>query len=217
MIRLTRAGPSQRLRSVAGVLLLDRCAVCDQPGRVVCHRCDAALAAAPSLAAPLHLDGLSAVFAYDDATRALLTALKNHHRRDAVAWLADRLATAVAPPGGVVTWAPTSDERRRRRGFDQAELLARAVARRWGAPARPVLRRLPGPPQSGRSAPERRTNPGFSARPPCPPRVVLVDDVATTGATLTAAARALRAAGARHVHAVVVARAPRPGRSVAAA
>jgi ComF family protein len=199
------------------VLLPERCAVCDERGRVVCDRCEPRLAAAPPLSVPLHLDALSALFTYDDTTRSLLTGLKNHHRRDAVAWLAERLATAVAPPGGVVTWAPTSDGRRRRRGFDQAELLARALARRWGVPARPLLRRLPGPPQSGRSAPERRTNPAFSARPPCPPRVVLVDDIATTGATMTAAARALRAAGARQVHAVVAARAPRPGRSIAVA
>jgi ComF family protein len=184
----------------------------------VCTTCAAELTPAPSLAVPLHLDSCRALYAYDDLTRALLTRLKNRHRRDAVAWLADRLAAAGSPvERGVVTWAPTSTARRLRRGFDQAELLARAVARRWGLPVQPLLHRLPGPAQSGRSAAERRHNPAFAVDRRVPPVVVVVDDVITTGATVTAVARALRAAGAVGVHATVAARArpPRGRRAVA--
>ena len=200
------------------VLLPACCAVCGGGGEVVCTTCAADLAPAPSLAVPLHLDSCRALYAYDDLTRALLIRLKNRHRRDAVAWLADRLAAAGSPvAGGVVTWAPTSTMRRRRRGFDQAELLARAVARRWGLPVQPLLRRLPGPAQSGRSAAERRHNPAFAVGHSVVQAVVVVDDVITTGATITAAARALRAAGAAGVHATVAARARSPrGRRAAA-
>lgn len=192
-------------------MLLDvRCAICSARGAVVCARCEPALAPAPPLATPLHVESCRALFTYDEICRPLLTGMKNHHRRDAVAWLAERLAALGPPAVDLVTWAPTSRQRQQRRGFDQAELLARAVARRWGLPARPLLRRLPGPPQSGRSAGERRANPAFA--PAARPRrsIVLVDDVVTTAATIIAAARALRAAGATSVHAVVVARAPAP-------
>jgi predicted amidophosphoribosyltransferase len=145
---------------------------------------------------------------FDSRTaRHLLTALKNGDRRDLVAWLADQMAVrCTPPPGAVVTWAPTGPARRRARGFDQAELLARAVARRWGLPCRALLRRLAGPAQSGRSAAERVTNPRFRAVGRAA-EVVVIDDVATTGATLSASARALRAAGAHHVVALVGARA----------
>jgi len=197
------------------VLLSTRCAICDRLGEVVCARCVSDLPAVPALATPLHLDSCQALMAYDDVTRILLTRLKNRHRRDVVAWLADQQGTLEAPTGSVVTWAPTSVPRRRRRGFDQGELLARAVARRWGVPFRDLLRRAAGPAQSGRSARERRAHPGFTARCVSPPCVVLVDDVATTGATLTAAARALRSVGAAEVHGLVVARAARPGSAAA--
>lgn len=163
----------------------------------------------PSLVVPLDLDSCRAVAAYDDAARRLLTSLKNGQQR----WLLPRLAREMVPlvpadRGLVVTWAPTSPERRRRRGFDQAELLARAVARRSGRPVAALLRRRPGPPQAGRSRQERRSPAGFDVAREVPWPVLVIDDIATTGATLSAAARALRAGGAPVVHGLVVARAP---------
>jgi predicted amidophosphoribosyltransferase len=110
----------------------------------------------------------------------------------------------------VVTWVPTSPARRRSRGFDQAELLARRVARRLDIAARPLLVHDAGAPQTGRSAAERRIGPPLAVRRHArvPPHVLLVDDVVTTGATLSAAARALRRAGATQVSAVAAARTP---------
>jgi predicted amidophosphoribosyltransferase len=194
------------------VLLTPSCAACGAGGAVVCAACSARLRRAPGLPPPLGLDGWTALLRYDDLARALLTGLKNRQRRDLVAWLADGLAAGPRPPGAVLTWAPTGPARRRGRGFDQAELLALALGRRWGLRCRPLLRRAPGPPQAGRSAPERRANPRFEALVRAPRAVVVVDDVATTGATLTAAASALRAAGAETVLGVIAARAGRVGR-----
>ena len=108
----------------------------------------------------------------------------------------------------LVTWAPTSPRRRRDRGFDQAQLLARAVARRLGLPARATLRRTSSTPQTGLDARARHLGPAFRALRPSPGSVVLVDDVVTTGATLEAAASALRAAGATTVIGVTAAATP---------
>lgn len=166
---------------------------------------------APLLPLPPGLDTCRAVVAYDDDVRAAVVRLKNRDERAQVARWADALAALVPDVEGlVVTWAPTSGSRRRRRGFDHAELLARAVARRRRLPIRRLLRRQPGPAQAGRGAAERRVHAGFVARP-CPHPVLVVDDVSTTGATLRAAAGALRRSGAPSVHALVVARAGRPG------
>ena len=187
---------SEGVPSVVVVLLTGSCVLCGRLGEVVCPGCAGSLAAAPSLAPPLWVDECIALLDYRTAA-PLLTSLKNRHRRDLIPWLVDRLAPQAAPAaGGVVTWAPTGAARRRARGYDQAELLARALARRWGLPARELLRRGAGPAQAGRTARDRRANPAFVAPCPSPAPVVLVDDVATTGATLTAAARALRARGA---------------------
>jgi predicted amidophosphoribosyltransferase len=199
---------SLRVRSLAGVLVGLCCVLCGVRGEVVCSRCASTLQRAPSLAVPLGVDSCVALLDYEVARR-LITSLKNGGRRDLVGWLAARLAMSAHPPAGaVVTWAPTGAPRRRARGFDQAELLARAVARRWGLPCTGLLRRAPGPAQAGRTAAERRENPSFTVVRACPPVVVLIDDVVTTGATITGAARALRASGSTTVVAVVAARSP---------
>jgi len=108
---------------------------------------------------------------------------------------------------------PLHPERQRERGFNQAELLAREVAARLGLPLEPraVERRKPRPPKLKLSRHERwqaargayAAAPGrrFDNR-----RVLLVDDVFTTGATLDACAQALHEAGAAHVIALTVAR-----------
>ncbi len=191
------------------MLLGSACLICGQPGVAVCAACAGDLAPAPSLSLPLELDACVALFHYD-AAGPIVTAMKNGGRRDVVGWLAQRLAARIdLPSGAVVTWAPTGQARRLARGYDQAELLARAIARRWHRQAVPLLRREPGPPQAGMAAADRRVNPSFRAVRPASASVILVDDVVTTGATLTAAARALRRAGAASVTALVVARASR--------
>jgi predicted amidophosphoribosyltransferase len=137
----------------------------------------------------------------------LVTALKYRNERSAVPALAAALAE-LSPRTDLITWAPTSRRRRRRRGFDQAELLARATAGRARCPCRRTLRRLSGGAQTGSSLAARVTTPAFVAVAAVPERVVLVDDVVTTGSTLSAAASALHAAGASEVVGLVVARTP---------
>jgi predicted amidophosphoribosyltransferase len=139
--------------------------------------------------------------------------MKYRNVRAVVPWLADAMVDTI-PTGvaafDVVTWAPTSRERRRRRGFDPAELLARAVARRLRRRVVGLLDRLPGPPQTGLPADARRHGPRFVARRATPGVVLVVDDVATTGATLAAAAGALHAADVSSVLALTAARTPPP-------
>lgn len=174
---------------------------------MVCRPCAAGLAAASCLPCPLGLTACVAAFDYRSAA-SMVTALKNGDRRALVGWLADQLVAELEPAAGaLVTWAPTSRARRRARGFDQAELLARAVARRWGRPCRRLLERCPGPPQAGRTARERRSSPAFQAVGRPGDLVVVIDDVVTTGATLSAAARALHQAGVPEVIGLVAARA----------
>ena len=107
---------------------------------------------------------------------------------------------------------PQGEPRRRAmRGFDPAEQIARSVARRRSLELVPCLRRGMGPRQVGRSRAERVTGPPsirLRGRPPID--AIVVDDVATTGATLRACATALRAGGAARVVAVTFAAAPRP-------
>jgi len=163
---------------------------------------------------PAELDAWCSPFAYVGVARELVARVKYRGLRGVVPWLSAALADEVSATGwqvDVVTWAPTTPVRRRARGFDPAEVLARRVACCLRRPVRPLLRRGPGPPQTGRSRAERRHGPQFAPRGAMPARVLLIDDVATTGATLAGAARALRSGGAGSVVAATVARTPLHG------
>jgi len=191
------------------MLLPTTCPVCGAPGSAPCGRCAAELRPARSLPAPAGVDSCCAFLDYDGAGRELVARLKYRNARASVPFLARGMAAVVGEPVDLVTWAPTTPARLRARGFDQARLLAKAVAGDLGVPCLPVLRREPGPAQTGRDAAARHGGPGFVARRPVTGRhVLLVDDVVTTGATVAAAARALRGAGAATVHVVAAARTP---------
>jgi ComF family protein len=197
------------------MLLPRTCPLCHHVGASPCAACALELHRAPALPAPAGVDRCAALLAYEGAGRELVARLKYRNARSALRWLAAGMSTLVDRNAiDVVTWVPTTTSRRRARGFDQAELLARAVARRLDRPCASLLVRGTGPPQTGRSLGERRAGPSLSARRAMSGvRVLLVDDVITTGTTLGVAAQALRSCGFTDVSAVAAARTPRKRRS----
>jgi predicted amidophosphoribosyltransferase len=156
-----------------------------------------------------------AAVVHDDAARALVAAWKHRSLRR----LADAAAAVVAetlePPFGAtaVIPVPADPERVLQRAHHPAEALARELGARWDLRCEPLLTRRHARPQRGLSRAERRRNVATvrAGGTRAPPRVVLVDDVYTTGATVSAAASALRRAGAREVHVVTFSRAIRGG------
>jgi predicted amidophosphoribosyltransferase len=193
-----------------------------------CSACVAGIPAdrvdAGSLASPVWALG-----SYAGEAGRLVRALKYANVRAPVGALGSALAALAslasqvdqsdqaAEPGpgadyDVVTWVPTTVGRRAQRGFDQAELLARSTARGLGVRSRRLLLRAPGPGQTSLPGQERRSGPVLRARRvPVGARILLVDDVVTTGTSLATASDALLAAGARSVRSVVVAATPAPG------
>ena len=194
------------------MLLLRVCAGCGAPGPSPCGRCTADMRLVGEMPPPEPLAGLWAAFAYVGAGREMLARLKYRNQRSCAGWVASAMARALPPglPVDAVTWAPTSAQRRRRRGFDQAELLARALGREIRLPVVSLLRRVDAAGQTGRTRSQRSCAPVFALRRSPPSAVLLVDDVITTGATLQAAAKSLISAGAQQVGAVVAGATPLP-------
>jgi ComF family protein len=156
---------------------------------------------------------------YTGTLREIVHALKYQRRtslaRPLAAFLLERCG-AVLEEADVVVPVPLHHSRQRQRGFNQAELLARALP----LPCANLLERVRATPsQTDLPAEKRRANvrgafrlkreqshaPAPGRRPPLIP--VLIDDVATTGATLSECARVLKEAGASEVRAVTIARA----------
>jgi ComF family protein len=159
-----------------------------------------------------------AAVGYEGPARAMVRALKFRGALRLVDAMAAQMA-ANAPPELVsersLVPVPLHPARRRRRGYNQAEELARALARRLGLQVIDCLVRSGGSAlatQVGLGREERLSGLGGSVRmrdgAPVPLRALLVDDVVTTGATLAECARALTAAGVADVAAIAYARTP---------
>ena len=191
----------------------------EPPGRSSAPACDACRRRPPAF------ERLVAPWSYRPPLSEVAKALKYGR----LPHLGDRLARPLAAalraeegiasgPGACQLVVPVALHWRRRlaRGYDQAERIARPLARELGLPCRAALTRVrPTPPQTALARAARRANVrgAFCVRRSAAARVaglrvLVVDDVATTGATLDAAARALLAAGARTVVAAAVARTP---------
>lgn len=176
---------------------------------------------AACLAAPPRFTSARAALAYGGPARTVLLALKHGDRQHLAAIMARHMLRAAGPllgPAGLLVPVPLHWQRLWRRGFNQAALLARALARTTGTPlAVDALRRVRPTPTSqglGRAARAARVRGVFRVANPGRirgARIILVDDVLTTGATAEACARILTRAGAAEVHVLTFARVLRNG------
>lgn len=159
-----------------------------------------------------------AVFRYDEGSRGLILAFKHADRTDAVPaftlWL-QRAGAELLDEAGIIAPVPLHRWRLLGRRYNQSALLANALAARSGRTAVPdlLLRRRATPPQGRLSAAARRRNlaGAFAVHPRwqgslAGRRVLLIDDVLTSGATVEEAARVLRRAGASAVDVLTLAR-----------
>jgi len=145
----------------------------------------------------------------------VLHALKFGHERAVARFLSQRLAAyfnTVEPFGDVetITYVPMSRRDRRKRGFNQAQLLANGLGRQVGIPICKTLAKVRATsPQAALSARERRSNlrGAFQLIRSGTEKVLLVDDIYTTGSTVQECARTLKSGGYKAVYVLTVARA----------
>lgn len=193
-----------------------KCNGCGERRNKSCAVCRAILLSMPVVKVRGAPDGVIYAGEYDERLRRLILGLKYRNERHTAAILAELLVarfSAEARRADVVTWAPTTPRRRRVRGHDQAELIARAVARQISRPCRSLLIRESASLQTGSSREQRLRGPVFRARRlRAGLHVIVIDDVVTTGSTLRQASVALCNAGASRVSAAAVAATPVLGR-----
>ena len=180
-----------------------RCVGCARPGAVLCKYCRDGLPQG-ICNPPLGIDRVLAGWSYEGAARSLVLELKLRGRRGPAAVLGAALVERVRGYGTraeALTWIPGRSRDIRQRGFDHAEVIARVVARSLGLPCRGLLRRTGDrADQTVLDRAGRRANlKGAFVALASSERVVVIDDLMTTGATLSEAARALRAGGAGYV------------------
>lgn len=174
------------------------CPVCALPTAqgAVCGACQAA---------PPHFDATLAVFRYAFPVEHIVRELKYRHRLPSAGWLAGMLAARAKPAGiDCIVPLPLSAQRMRERGFNQAQEIARPLARRFGLPllAEAAARVRDSAPQAGLPWKARQANirQAFECRADLSgKRIAVIDDVMTTGATLNEFARTLKLHGAARI------------------
>jgi ComF family protein len=210
-----------------------RCVSCARLGADLCDRCRVSLplllgthcarCGAPTLwpvsrcrecaGRRIAFASARAAVAYEDAVPSLVAAWKERGLRRLAEVAAEVVCDAVACPNAdAVVFVPPDGDRSLRRGHHPAARLARELGRRWRLPTLEALARSRTPKrQRGLTIAERRRNVAgaFVASRQVPRRLVLVDDVYTTGSTVSAGASALRKAGAVRIDVVTFARAVR--------
>lgn len=205
------------------LLFPEKCVLCgkilEKEEMDLCHHCRVHVSECPVPKEKLpFLDSWTALWYYEGDVRHSLLRYKFHGRRNYGEsygrLLAMKLLREERADFDLVTFIPISEKRKRKRGFDQVELLAKAVAAEWNVPVvSTIIKVRHNQPQShivGHA--QRRANvlgvyrmvDGVSVSGK---KILLLDDIVTTGATAGEAARVLLTAGAAQVHLAVVARA----------
>jgi ComF family protein len=199
---------------IIGAVVPHDCLGCGVEGGLLCSGCADKLPGVPPLAT---LNGdlrlIQAVTPYKGLAKDLLWKLKSGGAQAAATVMARQMRRLLETDRNLLVMpVPTATSRVRQRGYDQAKLLARELAKQARLPYADCLARLGQSHQVGANREQRRQqlgeafwvrHHGLVRRA----RILLIDDVTTTGATLEAAAKALKAAGASDIQAIVFAQA----------
>ncbi|MBH0053605.1 ComF family protein [Salinibacterium sp. SWN139] len=209
------------LRDALALILPVECAGCQRHDRALCGECARSLVAHTSIhSTPQHLR-VYAALRYEDRVRRVLLAFKNHHRTDIARPLSGALLAALrralsesATVGGLsgpieIVAVPSSTKAFRTRGYHPVQLVLKAAGIRHARALRVAQKTRS---QKLLSAEERAANVKgafIAVRSLAGTRVIIVDDVLTTGATLDEAARAISAAGGTVIAAATIGFTPR--------
>lgn len=177
-----------------------------------------AILSAEAIADPPPFDRLRTVMLYDDLARRLVSSVKYSDRTDLVPWISNWMEVAgkeLIADADFVLPVPLHSSRLHSRRFNQAGEISRHIARNAAKPYKPeyLIRRKPTRQQVGLTEKQRARNVSGAFKVPeemkiyiKSKRVLLIDDVYTTGATAKSATRALKRAGASHVDVLVFAK-----------
>jgi ComF family protein len=205
------------LEAVLGFVFPDRCAGCGQIGTLFCANCCSALRSYPGQVrrVPATLDEVRVGFVFSGPLRGAVHRLKYGRMPRMARPLGQLLASQLAGTGTIadaLVPVPLHRNRLRERGYNQAEELARVLSRSWQLPiiTTNMVRERTTSQQASLKASERAANVQGAFRwigtGTAPKRILLIDDVLTTGATMGACAAALRMAGSEWVCGVALAR-----------
>ena len=198
-------------RRLFGLIYPTRCVFCGKLIEVcspeICDACEKTLPKPPEPRKSAYFSACISALPYENSVREAILRMKMGARHSCIPTFSILLTAQIRKhldgQFDLITWVPPSALHRAKRGYDQNKLLAKAIARELQVPVASLLRKvkLTKTQSSLKGYAERRHNVQNAFRPIradmlCGRRILLIDDVITTGATLSECSRVLRAAGA---------------------
>ena len=215
------------LEKIIEFIAPDECIICQKEGACMCNECAIAVLKYKKPAClfcnELNLDGRvckrcraknhiyksTIAYRYGGASKELINLMKYQGRRSVARYLAKGLPQADLDDKTMITFVPSDGATRRKRGFDQAELIAKHYAKTQQIKCANLLARSSHERQVGKSRKSRIENVkgNFVAlKTITGKRIILIDDVVTTGATVSECAKVLKEAGAKGIEVLAVAK-----------
>ena len=215
------------LEKIIEFIAPDECIICQKEGLCLCTNCASAALEYKKPACLFcnelnqngqvckrcrpkkHIYKSTIAYRYGGASKELIKLMKYQNRRSIARYFAGLLPDPELDPESIITYVPSDGATRRRRGFDQAELIARHYAKTRAIKCTTLLARTSHERQVGKtrkSRVENVKNNFVALRQIDGKRVILIDDVVTTGATVSECAKVLKEAGANRIEVLAVAK-----------
>ena len=200
--------------TVLDIILPRICLGCGKEGKYICEKCELFLSEAPSLFWQGGLEELASCWEYEGLIKDIILKIKYYGAFDAINELVEKAFKTrepYLPEGTIITFVPMFKRKEKRRGFNQAELIARKLGRIMGQKVLPLLEKIKDTAsQTKLNKVERMANikNSFLAKEKAGrhDNILLVDDVWTSGATMKECARVLKRSGAKRVFGFTLAR-----------
>ena len=189
---------------ILDVLFPKKCIACGKEGKYVCKDCELYMLDVPKTA------GLTVLWEYNGIVKELVHRIKFNGEYEIIKELLDKKGFEIAEDA-VITYVPMHVRKQKKRGFNQAEIIAMEIGKKSNKPVIKMLEKVrQTKDQASLNKEERLKNLKntfcFCGRPGLPQNVVLVDDVYTSGATMQECCRTLRNGGINNIQGFVIAR-----------
>jgi len=204
----------QIIEIVVDTIFPRNCLGCGKEGKYICEKCDLFLSETPSLFSQGSLEELVSIWEYEGLIKEIILRIKYYGAFEAINELVEKafkIRKPYIPENTVITFVPMFKKKEKRRGFNQAEIIAKKVGEMTGSNVLSLLEKIKDTPSQTKLDKEERLKNirGLFKRKEgiiCNSNVLLVDDVWTSGATMKECARVLKKSGVKRIFGFTLAR-----------
>ena len=200
--------------TIIDIIFPRNCLGCGKEGKYICEKCDLFLSETPSLFSQGSLEELVSIWEYEGLIKEIILKIKYYGAFEAINELVEKafkIRKPYIPENTVITFVPMFKKKEKRRGFNQAEIIAKKVGEMTGSNVLSLLEKTKDTPSQTKLDKEERLKNimgSFKRKEGiiCNSNVLLVDDVWTSGATMKECARVLKKSGVKRIFGFTLAR-----------